>query len=643
MLDIVRRSKGFTRVILSIVVVAVAGTFGVALYGIWGGGLTDAEQGAPDWIAVVDGERIPASEFQQNRAALERDIRERLGDQPFDEATLGALVDRQALGTILGTFLAQKEADREGLRVTPGEVSEAIMRIPVFRRDGRFIGVKEYRDLLRAQGLDMVHFERQLARELAADKVRRALAALVHVDEREVERRFSNEVIRADVNYVLVADADHASRSAPGEAELRVWFAARTRDYMTPEKRDTSFVLFDRETRAASMEVSEEDLRQRYESEKATRYTHGEERRASHILFRLDPGSTPDEEAAKERSANEALAAVRSGQDFAEAAGARSEDPTTAPVGGDLGWFEKGRMVKEFEDTAFALATGAVSGVVRTPFGFHIIKTTDSRPPGTRPYEDVREEIRRGIAVQRAQDEIRAAADAFTTRLASQESSFESTAGEMGLTVERTGPVARGGPAGRLGRLPMAEDAIFSLSPGGNSAAVSVPQGLAVFHLDTIAEPQPEAFESVRERVEEDWKTARAREQARAAAEKIARGSGDLRSRIAGTKLAVASLAAVTRGQPMPPLTDAAKDAAFSSPSGSVVGPFDTADGLVLLEVTRMEPSTAAAADAERATLRTRLLEEEQDEMYRAMMTRLERNSQVEINYALTRVGAASQ
>ncbi len=643
MLDIVRRSKGFTRVILSFVVVAVAGTFGVALYGIWGGGLSDAKKGASDWIAVVDGERIPASEFQQNRAALERDIRERLGDQPFDEATLGALVDRQALGTILGTFLAQKEADRAGLRVTSGEVSEAIVKIPVFSRNGRFIGVKEYRDLLRAQGLDMAHFERQLARELAADKVRRALTSLVHVDEREVERRFRSEVVRADVNYVLVADADHAARSAPAEAELRAWFAARTADYMTAEKRDTSFVLFDREARAAAIEVSDEDLRQRYEADKATRYTHGEQRRASHILFRLDSGSAPDLEAAKERSANEALAAIRAGQDFAEAARARSEDPTTAPTGGDLGWFEKGRMVKEFEDAAFTLAPGAVSGVVRSPFGFHIIKTTDSRPPGTRPYDEVREDIRRGIAVQRAQDEVRAAADAFTTRLASQDSSFESTAAEMGLAVEHTGPVARGEPAGRLGRLPMAEDAIFSLSQGGNSAAVSVPQGLAAFHLDTIAEPQPEAFESVREKVGEEWKTARAREQARAEAAKISRASGDLRSRTSGTKLTVASLAAVTRSQPMPPLTDAAKDAAFSAPPGSVVGPFDTADGLVLLEVTRMEPSTPAAAEAERATLRTRLREEEQEEMYRAMMTRLERNSEVEINYALTRVGAASQ
>jgi peptidyl-prolyl cis-trans isomerase D len=348
-------------------------------------------------------------------------------------------------------------------------------------------------------------------------------------------------------------------------------------------------------------------------------------------------------EATQEAAANAALASIRSGEDFAELARARSEDPGSAPAGGDLGWFERGRMVKEFEDAAFALSPGAMSGVVRTPFGFHIIKTTSSRPPGTRPFEEVREEIRRGLAVQRAQEEVRTAADAFTTRLASQESSFDSTAGELGLTVERTGSVARGEPAGRLGRLPLAEDAIFSLSPGGNSAAVSVPQGLAVFHLVSIGEPQPEPFESVRERVGQDWKTARAREQARSAAERITRASGDLRSRISGMKLSVASLAAVTRSQPMPPLTDAAKEAAFIAPPGSVLGPFDAPDGLVLLEVTRMQPSTPAEAEAERASLREKLLEEEQDEMYRAMMTRLERRSEVEINYALTRVGAVSR
>ncbi|HXI04664.1 MAG TPA: peptidyl-prolyl cis-trans isomerase, partial [Candidatus Saccharimonadales bacterium] len=134
-----------------------------------------------------------------------------------------------------------------------------------------------------------------------------------------------------------------------------------------------------------------------------------------------------------------------------------------------------------------------------------------------------------------------------------------------------------------------------------------------------------------------------AREVARAAAEKITSGSGDLAKRVAGRGLEVKSLAAVTRAHPMPPLTDAATEAAFAAPKGAVVGPFDSGDGLLVLEVIKKDPSTPEEEAAEKATLREQMLQEARVTLYNSAMSRLQRNSSIQVNEGLLRTRTASR
>jgi peptidyl-prolyl cis-trans isomerase C len=125
------------------------------------------------------------------------------------------------------------------------------------------------------------------------------------------------------------------------------------------------------------------------------KYELPEQVRASHILIRT---AEPEAKAKAEAILKE----LRDGADFAQVAKAKSQDPGSAAKGGDLGFFARGRMIKPFEDTAFGMAkAGDISGVIESPFGFHIIRLDERKPAGLQPFAEVKDTL-----LRQAQNEI---------------------------------------------------------------------------------------------------------------------------------------------------------------------------------------------------------------------------------------------
>ena len=131
-----------------------------------------------------------------------------------------------------------------------------------------------------------------------------------------------------------------------------------------------------------------------YYQQNLARFKQEESVHASHILIAVAPDATPAQKAAAKARAQAALKQVRGGADFAAVARAESQDPGSAPNGGDLGFFPKGQMTPAFEQAAFALKPGAVSSVIETPFGFHVIKVFERRPARTAPFDEVSAQVK---------------------------------------------------------------------------------------------------------------------------------------------------------------------------------------------------------------------------------------------------------
>ena len=205
-------------------------------------------------------------------------------------------------------------------------------------------------------------------------------------------------------------------RRRKDEAEARTYFDGHRELYKTPVKHALDYVAV-RIPQPDSVRILESEIRRQYDAN-PKQYRQDEQIKARHILF-MTRDAGPDVEKKAKARADSLLEAIRKdGGDFAELAKRFSQEPGAATSGGDLGWFGRGRMVKEFEEAAFGLKPGEVSRVVKTQFGYHIIKLEERKAPGMKPFDEARREIRAQMAQSRGDSTARRSANALRRRLA---------------------------------------------------------------------------------------------------------------------------------------------------------------------------------------------------------------------------------
>jgi peptidyl-prolyl cis-trans isomerase D len=256
--------------------------------------------------------------------------------------------------------------------------------------------------------------------------------------------------------------------------------------------------------------VPEEDLR-KYYAENASRYAVAEERRASHILVKVDPDKPAADKAAAKKKAEDLLAQVRKAPaSFAEVAKKNSDDTGSAAKGGDLDFFGRGMMVKPFEDAVFAMKPGEISNVVESDFGFHVITLTAVKGGDKKPFEAVRAAIEAEVRKSLAQKKYAEAAEQFTNTVYEQSDSLQPVIDKLKL-AKQTATVQRTPAPGAAGALASTKllNAVFgndAVANKRNTDAVEIgPNQLAsariVSHQPARTRPLAEVKDAVRERV----------------------------------------------------------------------------------------------------------------------------------------------
>jgi peptidyl-prolyl cis-trans isomerase D len=435
MLDVLRRGQ---RWLTALFVLAVGGVFVFFI------GLGQPLQGRrASSVVQVGPYQFDRNDFERIRERREQQFQQSLGEG-YDARAMRDTLDQLAVQTLIDRGLLSLEAEALGLTVAKEEIERIVRAAPLFHDEGGRFDREAFQSYVEYEFGTQRRFIDEQRQGLLASKLLRLLESQARVSQAE-----AREVVRQRLEGVEIAYVALDAATAPPGLEIT--------------DAQVEALLASREAAARAL----------YE-ERLETYDVPEQVRARHILLRLVPEATPEQVEERRKAAEAIRARLAAGEDFAALAGELSEDPGSKQAGGDLGFFRRGQMVKPFEDAAFALAPGELSAVVKSDFGFHVLRVEERKAAQLRKFEDVKQELAREILGREA---AREAAEQTAQALAEAVrggQSLEAAARAAGLTLERPGRIQRR-PDGYVPGLGPAQDLLavaFTLPAGASSPRI---------------------------------------------------------------------------------------------------------------------------------------------------------------------------
>jgi peptidyl-prolyl cis-trans isomerase D len=599
MFDLFRSREKSVRYLLGALLGLVALSMVITLVPGYGGGW-GGSSGDPTVLAEIGDEKITATEVRQ---FLARELRGNQIPKGMEQFYLPMIVQQ-----LVGRKAIAYQAERMGLKVTDEQLAKIVQSLlPQLFEGGKFAGKDMYAQMLAQQNMSIPQFESLLR----ADSLRSRLESLavegivVTPAEIEAEYRRRNEKIK--IAYFGVNQDLFKGKVSATPAEVEEYFKQNQKSYTVPEKR--SYLVFPIEEAkvAATIQVSDADL-QRVYAQQQDRFRTPERVRARHILLKTTD-KPPAEVAAIEKKAQDLLKQARGGADFAALATKNSEDTGSAVKGGDLDFLTRGQTVPEFEKAAFTLKPGQISDLVKTMYGFHIIKVESKEEARLRPFAEVKNELAAETSRGQVFDKMQSIADQIRAALVKSAPEAEKIATANGITPVRVDKAGPGDPIQEVGINPQFNEGVAGLPVNGVSPIVQIAQNkLVVAQVTEIVPTRPAGFADVEKQVREALLARKGQDMVQ---QKIAEATAKLKSingdlaglaRQMGAEVKTSEL--VTREGAITGMGAATvADEGFSRNAGDVFGPVVTPNGSFYCKVVEKQPADLVQLAAQRADM----------------------------------------
>lgn len=522
-------------------------------------------QSAPGWWPLSmlwQHEEVTSEEFRSAFEQARQQQRQSLGEN-FDPREFET---RENKLLVLERLIDQKvlalTAKRSGIVVSDAVVRKAIEAEPAFQVDGKF-DASRYTLMLSSQSpaMNPVEFQTKIRQSMQEQLVPEGIRQSDFVTSKEFGRLVKLLFETRDVTLAAVpAPAPDAAAAAVSDAQIKAWYDSHPADFKQGESVTLEYVEVDGNAlpAASSAPIDDAALRKRYEQEKA-RFITAEQRLASHILITVPADADAATRKAAEQKATALAAQAKApGADFASLAKANSEDPGSKDSGGDLGWVDKGVMVKPFEDALFSMQAGEIRGPVKTDFGYHVLQLREVKAGQGKSFEEVRDELAReqnDADGERAYNEL---AGRLVNEVLKNPTALGPAAKSVGLPVQRIGPFSRATASG-IAANPAVLRAAFSdtlVQDGTASDPIEIgPKHSVVIrvlqHIPEQAQPLAQVRDAVIAAVRADRETKAAAAAADAILARIAKGE-TLQAIAAADKLQTGEVPGIPRGQPVP-------------------------------------------------------------------------------------------
>jgi peptidyl-prolyl cis-trans isomerase D len=610
-------------------------------------------------VAKVDGEDITADEVRETARGMLQQQGAQLGANAsillpfFAQRAADQLVDRQAL-------VAQ--AQHLGLKATPQEIKDELQHgryAETFFPGGTFIGEAEYQGLLQQHNLTPALFEDAVGKEILISKLQALITGSASVSDAAIRQEFDKQNTKVKFEYAFLKEDDIKKGLHPTTEELKSFYDSHLKNYANsvPEKRKVKYAVVDLAKIQNGVQVSQDEL-QSYYNQHRDQYRVAEQAKVSHILIKTPlpgPDGKVDEKGVAEaqRRAEDLLKQIKGGTKFEDLARKYSEDPGSAKEGGSLGWIGKGRTVPEFEKAAFSLPKGQVSDLVKSSYGFHIIRVDDRQDAHMKTLEEVKDQIEPILKQQKAQEVAQKQAEDLLQQAKTQ--GLEAAASAKGVPVVTSDLFSRKDMVPGLGPAPQFMDAVFTAAEKSPPETAPTSEGFAVFQLLAIKPQSTPTYDEIRARVEEEFKNERANvllSQKTAELSDRAKTEHDLKKAAKELGATVKSSEFVSPDGQVPDIGSMTGQAAvaFTMKPGDISGPINSGANGVVIAVTELQAPSEADFAARRDQIRDTLLQSKEQELFGLFITNLreqmEKSGKIKINQeemkTLTRAGSES-
>lgn len=608
----------------SMVITLIPGGFGSSL-GIGGPG-----QGV---LANVGDQQVTTNEVQHQARLMIQQQFPRGGAQA---SALMPFFARQAAEQLINEKVLVAEARRLGLRVTDNELRDELQHgglgATLFP-EGKFIGQEEYENLVQ-RNFDMTipQFEELVKEEILVRKLRALVSTSAYVSDAEVRREFDRRNTKAKFEYAVLTQADILKGIHPSEQELKAYYDRNKANYANsiPEKRQIRYAVVESSKIASTVSVSDQDLQTFYDQHRDD-YRQPEQVKVSHILIKTPlPGPDgkvdPNGVEQARKKAEDVLKQVKAGGDFAKLAQQYSEDTVSAKNGGELGWIGRGRTVPEFEKAAFSLAKGQTSDLVKSSYGFHIIRVEDKQDAHLKLLAEVKPQITEQVKAQKVARATESAATALLSQARGE--GVEKAAVAKGFHAVTTDYFSRVDTLPGMESSPQLMEAVFNEQEKSPPDMVQTPEGYVVFELLAVKAPATPTFDQIRSKLETDFKNERASVLLQQKTQELsdrAKAEHDLKKAAKELGASLKTSEPVLPDGQVPDVgsMSGAASVIFNLKPGDISGPINTGSNGVVAQLLEKQLPTDQEYSEKKDQIRQGLLQSKQQELFGLFVTNL--------------------
>jgi peptidyl-prolyl cis-trans isomerase D len=363
-----KKSKGWVAYLIVGLITVPFALFGIQSY--LGGSSNSV-------IAIVDGEDITINTYYQEFNTQQRNLQQQLGSSY--SAEIDYALRQTVIETLINEKLLENFTNSMKLVTLDEEVFSFILSNPVFQLDGVF-SEDRYLQILRLNNFTPLTYELEQLKSMSLDQIKRNLNHSAFLSTVQIEQLNDLSSQQREVSFVVLNTEKYKDQIVVNQEQISEYFDNNKSNFIEGRKVQVDFVELSFDNIEQQIEPDNETLQKLYIENEAL-YTNPEQRRAQHILL---------EEVS---NASAILKEVRQGGDFSELARIHSKDITSSEEGGDLGLFERELMVPEFDAAVFGMNVGDISDVVKTDYGYHIIKLNEIQLSTLQTFEEVEEQL----------------------------------------------------------------------------------------------------------------------------------------------------------------------------------------------------------------------------------------------------------